>query len=92
MMSEQDGATDVAIDTSETPARSQSSRRIWIWSLLLLLVGSSALALLGNGAERGLDRSETYIARVPTEMWRRDTLIVPYYNDLLRLQKPPINY
>ncbi len=92
MMSEQDGATGVAEDMHEAPPRTQASRRIWIWSLLLLLVGSSALALLGNGAERGLDRSETYIARVPTEMWRRDTLIVPYYNDLLRLQKPPINY
>lgn len=81
-------------NTRTTPA----SRRAWWPWLGALLVMAVLVTTTGNGGARGLDRSETFVARVPTEMWRRadagehDAWLVPYFNGEVRLQKPPMNY
>ena len=61
----------------------------------LLLIALLAVALIV--ATRGwdyhpLDVHETYVVRTANEMVRHHEWFVPYFNDELRLNKPPLGY
>lgn len=46
----------------------------------------------GNGASRPLNAHEILVAQTAIEMQERGDYLVPYYNGLIRLEKPPLAY
>jgi 4-amino-4-deoxy-L-arabinose transferase-like glycosyltransferase len=60
--------------------------------LLLLVVSSAGILAPGNGASRPLNAHEIFVAQTATEMQERGDYLVPYYNGLIRLEKPPLPY
>lgn len=67
-------------------------RRRPLTALAALFLVALALALPGNGPSRPLDTHEIFVARTATEMTRRDEWMVPWFNGVPRLQKPPLAY
>jgi 4-amino-4-deoxy-L-arabinose transferase-like glycosyltransferase len=63
--------------------------RTWLAGLFVV---SLLISLSGNGAQRPIDAHEAFVARTATEMSRRGEWAVPWFNDEIRLQKPPLSY
>lgn len=59
---------------------------------LLVLFAAAVLCFSGIGRSLPLESHESFVARTATEMARRGDYVVPYFNDELRLQKPPLSY
>lgn len=63
--------------------------RTWLAGLFVV---SLLISLPGIGAQRPIDAHEAFVARTATEMSRRGEWAVPWFNDEIRLQKPPLSY
>lgn len=59
---------------------------------LLLTVIAAVVFLIGLGSTHLWDDDETFFAEVAREMYARDDLIVPWFNDQLFAHKPPFMY
>lgn len=59
---------------------------------LLLLLAALMLYLPGIASLPLIDRDEPRFARSTVEMIQRDTLLVPYFNESYRFDKPPLTY
>jgi 4-amino-4-deoxy-L-arabinose transferase-like glycosyltransferase len=72
----------------------RSRLRPWIApvALVAVLLGTAAVLAPGNGSSRRLKAHETLVAQTATEMQQRGDYLVPYYNDTIRLEKPPLPY
>ncbi len=60
--------------------------------LLVLVVFAAGAVASGNGASRALQSHEILVAQTAGEMQLRGNYLVPYYNGLIRLEKPPLTY
>ena len=62
-------------------------------AVLLVIVALAAGTLAaGNGPSRPLNAHEILVAETAIEMQERGDYLVPYYNGLIRLEKPPLAY
>ena len=61
-------------------------------ALLLVVVLAGAAIAPGNGPSRPLNAHEILVAQTAIEMQERGDYLVPYYNGLIRLEKPPLPY
>jgi len=60
--------------------------------LATLAALASAMVAAGNGPSRPLNAHEILVAQTAAEMQKRGDYLVPYYNGLIRLEKPPLPY
>ncbi len=63
---------------------------IGAWAAVAIVAALAAFS--GIGSSLPLDAHEIYVARTSEEMMSRGEWLVPYFNDSLRLKKPPLNY
>lgn len=61
---------------------------VWRWALVILTI----LVGLANMVDLPMEPHETYVVRTVEEMHDRGDWVVPYLNDVPRLNKPPLNY
>lgn len=59
---------------------------------LLLLLVTLMLYLPGTGTLPLMDRDEPRFARATVEMMQRGSVLVPYFNEAYRFDKPPLTY
>ena len=60
--------------------------------VLLLVAVTAAVIAVGNDRSRALNAHEVLVAETAGEMLERGDYLVPYYNGLIRLEKPPLAY
>jgi 4-amino-4-deoxy-L-arabinose transferase-like glycosyltransferase len=75
-----------------TVAGSTLQRLGYAAALLILIAVTTATVAVGNGGSRKLNAHEILVAQTATEMQERGEYAVPYYNGLIRLEKPPLPY
>lgn len=78
---------------TRTTVREPLSQRLAYGAALALVVTlAAAMVSVGNGATRPLNSHEILVAQTATEMLERGDYLVPYYNGIIRLEKPPLPY
>lgn len=61
-------------------------------ALAMLVALAGAMVAAGNGPSRPLNAHEILVAQTAAEMQQRGDYLRPYYNGLIRLEKPPLPY
>jgi 4-amino-4-deoxy-L-arabinose transferase-like glycosyltransferase len=81
------------VNLASTPVSASTRHRLSCAAILsVLVVLAAAILAPGNGPSRPLNAHEILVAQTTTEMQERGDYLLPYYNGLLRLEKPPLAY
>ena len=62
------------------------------WSLVTFFIGCLVFHIIGSWTIPLIDRDEPRFAEASREMIARGDYVVPYFNNQLRLDKPPLTY